>query len=78
MILTGEKHKVTVGDLVRMPRGIPHGVYNNADVPARAIFWVSPAGKLKELFDKLHELEDVDEVVRLSALHDVEFLPPEA
>lgn len=77
LMLAGEKHKAWVGDLVRMPKGVPHAYYNNGDVPARAIFWVSPAGKLKELFDKLHELEDVDEVVRLSALHEVEFLPPE-
>ena len=36
----------------------------------------SPAGRLAELFDKLHDLEDPAEVVRLSALHDVDFLPP--
>ena len=41
---------------------------------ARALFWVSPAGKLKELFDQLHNLTDVDEVVRLSALHEVDFV----
>jgi hypothetical protein len=57
--------------------GIPHAYYNNSDVPTRALFWVSPAGKLKELFDALDNLEDVDEVVRLSAAHDVNFLPPE-
>ena len=31
------------GDLVRMPRGIPHGYFNKSDKPARALFWVSPA-----------------------------------
>jgi uncharacterized RmlC-like cupin family protein len=66
------------GDLVRMPRGIPHGYFNKSDKPTRALFWVSPAGRLKPLFDKLHNLADVDEVVRLSALHDVDFLPPSA
>jgi hypothetical protein len=40
------------------------------------LFWVSPAGRLAELFDKLHNLEDTAEVVRLSALHDVDFVPP--
>ena len=34
------------GDLVRMPRGIPHAYHNNGDAPGRALFWVSPAGKL--------------------------------
>jgi hypothetical protein len=39
---------------------------------------VSPAGRLKELFDTLHDMTDVDAVIRASAAHDVEFLPPEA
>ena len=66
------------GDLVRMPRGIPHGYFNKGDVPAKALFWVSPAGKLEDLFNALHDLTDVAEVIRLSALHEVDFLPPEA
>ncbi len=64
------------GDLVRMPRGVPHAYYNNQDVPARALFWVSPARRLRELFDKLHDLQDLDEAVRLSREHEVNFLPP--
>ena len=66
------------GDLVRMPKGVPHGYFNKGDRPARALFWVSPAGRLRSLFEKLHGLSDVDEVVRVSAEHDVDFLPPEA
>ena len=65
-----------VGDLVRMPRGVPHAYYNNQAVPARALFWVSPGRRLRALFDKLHDLTDLEEAVRLSRLHDVEFLPP--
>jgi hypothetical protein len=42
----------------------------------RCLFWVTPAGRLKELFDALHDMTDADEVVRVSAQHDVEFLPP--
>jgi hypothetical protein len=59
-----------------MPRGIPHAYYNNQSQPARALFWVSPARRLRELFDKLHDLQDVDEVVRLSRECEVDFLPP--
>ena len=66
------------GDLVRMPRGIPHGYFNKSDKPARALFWVSPMQKLEALFDKLHNLTDPAEVVRISAQHEVDFLPPEA
>ncbi len=66
------------GDLVRMPRGVPHGYFNKSDASARALFWVSPAGRLEALFDALHDLNDIPRVLQLSAEHDVEFLPPEA
>jgi quercetin dioxygenase-like cupin family protein len=62
------------GDLVRMPMGVPHAYYNNTAALTRALFWVSPAGRLKELFDALHDLTDIDEAMRLSALHEVEFV----
>ena len=66
------------GDLVRMPRGIPHGYFNKSDKPARALFWVSPTGKLEALFSKIHGLTDPAEVIAISAQHEVEFLPPDA
>jgi quercetin dioxygenase-like cupin family protein len=66
------------GDLVRLPRGIPHGYFNKSDKPARALFWVSPMQKLEALFNQLHNLTDPEEVVRISAQHEVNFLPPEA
>jgi quercetin dioxygenase-like cupin family protein len=62
------------GDLVRMPMGIPHAYYNNTAAPTRALFWVSPAGRLKALFDQLHELTDIAEAMRISALHEVDFV----
>ncbi len=76
--LDGVWSKAGPGDLVRMPRGIPHGYFNKSDKPCKALFWVSPAGKLEALFNHLHNLSDVPEVVRLSAEHDVDFLPPDA
>jgi hypothetical protein len=39
---------------------------------------VSPAAKLEALFKKLDNLTDVAEIVRISAEHEVDFLPPEA
>jgi uncharacterized cupin superfamily protein len=74
--LDGQRHQAPAGSLVKMPRAVPHAYYNNSDQPTRCLFWVSPAGRLKELFDQLHELTDVDQVVRVSAEHDVNFLPP--
>jgi quercetin dioxygenase-like cupin family protein len=72
--LGDQKRQARPGDLVRMPMGIPHAYYNNSQAPTRALFWVSPAGRLKELFDQLHNLTDMHEAVRLSALHEVEFV----
>jgi uncharacterized RmlC-like cupin family protein len=76
--LDGKWMKAKPGDLVRMPRGIPHGYFNKSDKPARALFWVSPARMLEKLFDNLHNVEDPAEAVRISAQHEVDFLPPEA
>jgi quercetin dioxygenase-like cupin family protein len=66
------------GDLVRMPMGVPHAYYNNTATPTRALFRVTPAGKLKELFDALRDLTDIEEAIRLSALHDVQFIRQQA
>ncbi len=74
--LDGVWVQAKAGDLVRMPRGIPHGYFNKSDKPARALFWVSPMQKLEALFDKLHNLTDPAEVVKISAEHEVNFLPP--
>jgi quercetin dioxygenase-like cupin family protein len=76
--LDGVWSKAKEGDLVRMPRGVPHGYFNKSDAPARALFWVSPAGKLEALFDALHNLDDITRILQLSADHEVNFLPPEA
>ncbi len=76
--LDGVWVQAKAGDLVRMPRGIPHGYFNKSDKPARALFWVSPSRKLEALFNHLHNLTDVAEVVRLSAEHEVNFLPEDA
>ena len=52
--------------------------FNKSDKPARALFWVSPTQRLEALFNQLHNLSDVAEIVRISAEHEVNFLPPEA
>ncbi len=76
--LDGVWVQANAGDLVRLPRGISHGYFNKSDKPARALFWVSPTQKLEALFNQLHNLTDVAEIVRISAEHEVNFLPPEA
>lgn len=76
--LDGKWTTAKAGDLVRMPRGVPHGYFNKSDKPARALFWVSPAGKLEALFEVLNGMTDIPAVIEASARHDVDFLPPEA
>jgi len=76
LYLDGDWTTAGPGDTVRMPMGLPHAYYNKGETPGKSLFWVSPAGKLSDLFDQLHNLEDPEEVVRRSALHDVQFLPP--
>lgn len=77
LYLDGEYHEAHVGDQVRMPSGIPHGYYNLSDKPVRAIFWVAPGRRLRELFDVLHNLADPMEVVKESAKREVLFLRSE-
>jgi uncharacterized RmlC-like cupin family protein len=76
--LDGQWHKATAGDLVRLPRGIPHGYFNKSDKPARALFWVSLSRMLETLFNNIHNVADPNEVVAISGRHEVNFLPPEA
>jgi mannose-6-phosphate isomerase-like protein (cupin superfamily) len=76
LYLDGAWETAGPGDTVLMPKGLPHAYYNRGEVPTRGLFWVSPAGRLAELFDKLHNLTDPEEVVRLSAECGVDFLPP--
>jgi quercetin dioxygenase-like cupin family protein len=76
LYLDGQWQTAGPGDTVLMPRNLPHAYYNRSESPTRALFWVSPAGRLAALFDELHDLHDLPEAVRRSALHDVDFLPP--
>src|ERR1700749_4075356 len=62
--LDGVWVQAKAGDLVRLPRGIPHGYFNKSDKTARALFWVSPARMLEQLFDNIHNVADPAEVVK--------------
>lgn len=72
----GDLHKAGPGDTVRMPMGEAHGIFNRSGAEATCVFGVAPARKLFELFKLLDGVTDPAELVRLSALHEVDFLPP--
>ncbi len=61
-----------------MPMGIPHGIFNKSDADATSLFWVAPTRSLRELFERIHNVPDPAEVVRIAAEHEVDFLPPPA
>jgi quercetin dioxygenase-like cupin family protein len=76
--LDGKDFTAKAGDLVRMPKGLPHGIFNKSGETATSLFWVAPTRSLKELFERIHNLPDPAEVVRIAAEHEVNFLPPPA
>lgn len=69
-------HKASAGDVIRMPMGEEHGILNRSGAEATCVFGVAPARKLFDLFGALDGVTDPAELVRLSALHEVDFLPP--
>lgn len=69
-------HKAGPGDTVRMPMGQAHGIFNRSGEQVTCVFGVAPARKLFDLFEALDGVTDPAELVRLSALHEVDFLPP--
>ncbi len=78
LFLDGNDASATAGDLIRLPRGIAHGIFNKSGADTKCIFWVAPTQQLWSLFTKIHNLPNPVEVVRLAAEHNIHFLPPQA
>jgi uncharacterized RmlC-like cupin family protein len=78
LVLDGQESAATAGDLIRLPRGVPHGLFNKSDVTEKCLFWVAPTGRLYDLFWGIQSMaqQNPAEVVALSAKHEVDFLPP--
>jgi mannose-6-phosphate isomerase-like protein (cupin superfamily) len=74
--LEGEELKAGAGDVIRMPMGCKHGIFNKSNAAVRALFWVAPSMRLYELFTKIDKVADPGEVVRIAAEHNIHFLPP--
>ena len=80
VLLDGREHYAEPGDLIRLPKGVPHGIFNKTDDTLKCLFWVAPSRRLFDLFWALHNLgpsANPAEVVAISAQHEVDFLPPE-
>ena len=78
LMLDGKDFIATAGDVIRLPMGLPHGIFNKQDQTVKCFFWVSPTRKLYDLFWAIHSMKEQkpEEVVALSARHEVMFLPP--
>jgi len=76
LLLDGKESYAEAGDLICMPMGITHGIFNRSAAPVRALFWVAPSRGLYELFSRIHNVADPAEVVRIAAEYEVTFLPP--
>ena len=76
LLLDGRELQASAGDLIRMPAGLAHGIFNKSGAPVRALFWATPARGLYELFTRIHNVGDPGEVVRIASEYEVTFLPP--
>jgi oxalate decarboxylase/phosphoglucose isomerase-like protein (cupin superfamily) len=78
LVLDGAESFASPGDLIRLPRNVPHGLFNKSDSAVKCLFWVAPTGRLYDLFWAIHSMpqQNPAEVVALSARHEIDFLPP--
>src|SRR5688572_10827283 len=51
-----ETYPLTAGDLVKMPRGVPHAIRVTGTGPTKTLWTVVPAGKMEDLFRALAAL----------------------
>lgn len=77
-----ETYTVQPGDLVKMPRGVPHAVRSTGPGLSKALWTVAPAGKMEKLFQALAALPadqppNPEKIVQIFIDHDIVPLPPE-
>ena len=56
-LIDGKEFVATAGDLIRLPMGIPHGLFNKSDQTLKCVFWVTPTRKLYDLFWAIHNMK---------------------
>jgi quercetin dioxygenase-like cupin family protein len=76
-----DRHTVHPGDLVKMPKGVPHAVVSSGTSISRSLWTVVPAGKMESLFRALAALPadqppNPEQIVKIFMEHDVTPLPP--
>jgi len=78
LLLEGKDFVANAGDLIRLPMGQAHGIFNKSDQSVKCFFWVSPTRRLYDLFWAIHSMPEQtpNELMALSAKYEVVFLPP--
>jgi quercetin dioxygenase-like cupin family protein len=74
-------HIVRPGDLVKMPRGVPHAIRSTGPAMTKSLWTVIPAGKMEAFFRALANLPadqppNPEVFARLFAEHNIVLLPP--
>ncbi len=76
VLIGGKRGVVRRGEVGHLPRGIPHAFFNNSGKPVHALFWATPAGRLVELYRKLHNIGSPGKAVAIAPSCGVVFDPP--
>ncbi len=80
VMIGNEKQRACAGDLIKMPKNVPHGIWQVGNTPTRTLWIVAPAGNMEQLFEALGALPsgppDPAVVGRIFAEHNIELLPP--
>ena len=76
--LDGKDMVVKPGDLVRLPKGVPHAFANKSGATSTSMFWVAPTHELKALFDRINNRPTPRRWSASRSETEVDFLPPPA
>jgi quercetin dioxygenase-like cupin family protein len=58
LLIDGKDFVANAGDLIRLPMGIAHGIFNKSDQPVKCFFWVAPTRALYDLFWAIHSMKE--------------------
>lgn len=76
VVIGGRRGVVAPGEVAHLPRGIVHSFFNNSGKAVHALFWATPAGRLVELYRRLHNVGSPARAVAIAPSYGVVFDPP--
>jgi quercetin dioxygenase-like cupin family protein len=76
VLIGGVPGVVRRGEVGHLPRGVPHAFFNNTGKAVNALFWATPAGRLVELYRRLHNIGSPGKAVAIAPSCGVVFDPP--